>query len=99
VRQDALVPEIPICQRPHGLVRPIMGAHIGVAGRPAITEIEELALGTTVLAVDDTGWAERSVSMAVWTFDVFLFPHKIITSKMRANDGAMTSFCVKNQLS
>ena len=48
VRQNALVPEISICQSAHRPVRLVMGAHIGVAGRPAVAEIEKFSLGAAV---------------------------------------------------
>ena len=81
VRQNALVPEISICQSSHRPVRPVMGAHIGIAGRPAVAEIEKFPLGPAVQAVNHAGRAERGIGMAIRTFDLFLLHHKIITSK------------------
>ena len=60
---------------------PVVGAHIGVTSRPAITEIEKLPLRPTVTAINYAGRAKRRAGVAVWTFDLFLLRHKIITSK------------------
>lgn len=95
VRQDTLVPEISICQSPHGPVCPVMGTYIGVAGRPTVAEIEKFSLGAAVQTINHAGRAERGIGMAIRTFDLFLLHHKIITSKRRAKGGAMASFCAK----
>lgn len=96
VSQNSLVPEIPICQSPHRPVRPAMGAYIGIAGRPAITKIDVLALGAAATAIDCAGWPKRSVSMAIRTFDLFLLRHKNHHLQMRIDDGAKASFSVKS---
>ena len=96
VSQNSFVPEIPICQSPHRPVRPAMGAYIGIAGRPAITKIDVLALGAAATAIDCAGWPKRSVSMAIRTFDLFLLCHKNHHLQMRIDDGAKASFSVKN---
>ena len=95
VSQNSLVPEIPICQSPHRSVRPAMGAYIGIAGRPAITKIDVLALGAPATAINCAGWPKRSVSMAIRTFDLFLLRHKNHHLQMRIDDGAKASFSVK----
>ena len=48
VRQNALVPEISVCQSTHGPVRPVMGTHIGIAGGPAVAEIKKFPMGPAV---------------------------------------------------
>lgn len=59
----------------------VVGAHIGVTSWPAITEIEKLPLRPAVTAINYAGRAKRRAGVAVWTFDLFLLRHKIITSK------------------
>lgn len=73
VRQDTLVPEISICQSPHGPVCPVMGTYIGVAGRPTVAEIEKFSLGAAVQTINHAGRAERGIGMAIRTFDLFCF--------------------------
>lgn len=95
VGQNSLVPELPICQSPHRSMRPLMGAHIGIAGRPAITKVDIFALGTAVTAIDCAGWSKGSVSMAIRALDMFLLRHKNHHLQMRIDDGAKASFSVK----
>ena len=97
VSQDSFVPEIPICQSPHRPVCPVMGTHIGITSRPAITEIDIFALGTAVTAIDCAGGAKRGVSMAIRALDMFLLRHKNHHLQMRIDDGAKASFSVKKQ--
>ena len=96
VSQNSLVPEIPICQSPHRPVCPVMGTHIGITSRPAITEIDIFALGTAVTAIDCAGGAKRGVSMAIRALDMFLLRHKNHHLQMRIDDGAKASFSVKS---
>ena len=95
VSQDSFVPEIPICQSPHRPVCPVMGTHIGITSRPAITEIDIFALGTAVTAIDCAGGAKRGVSMAIRALDMFLLRHKNHHLQMRIDDDAKASFSVK----
>ena len=71
VSQDSFVPEIPICQSPHRPVCPVMGTHIGITSRPAITEIEKFSLRAPVVPIYNTSGAKRSVGVTVWAFNFF----------------------------
>ena len=82
---------------PHRPVCPVMGTHIGITSRPAITEIDIFALGTAVTAIDCAGGAKRGVSMAIRALDMFLLRHKNHHLQMRIDDGAKASFSVKKQ--
>ncbi|EEG54551.1 hypothetical protein CLOSTASPAR_03387 [[Clostridium] asparagiforme DSM 15981] len=71
VRQNPFVSQITIGQDTHGQVRPIMGAHISVTGRPAITEIKKFSPRAPVVPIYNTSGAKRSVGVTVWAFNFF----------------------------
>ena len=71
VRQNPFVSQITIGQDSHGQVRSIVGAHICITGRPAITEIEKFSLRTPIVPIYNTSGAKRSVGVTIWAFNFF----------------------------
>ena len=65
--------QIPICQRAHGAQSSVMGADIGVAGGPPVTQVKKFSAGLFGWAIDHTGGPKARLGVAVGTLYLFLF--------------------------
>ena len=62
-----------VCHGPHRLPVLLMGAHIGVTGRPAGTDVEITPIVNGIRSVDSTGRPTDGRGAAVRAFEVVFF--------------------------
>ena len=81
-----------VCHGPHRLPVLLMGAHIGVTGRPAGTDVEITPIVNGIRSVDSTGRPTDGRGATIRAFEVVFFSWFSLVTSVPAVCGSFVCF-------